>query len=100
MTGRMTEQEACGQAILESDGHASDIKTVHGLIYWLQTIAQVEDVDPDIITNTASAAAVRLKSMQESLHQEVGRIEKLQPFFTDVCAVVDSARKPTDGETG
>ena len=96
MDNRMTQQEACGQAILESEGHASDIQTVTGLIFWLQTIAADGDcnVDRDIIADTCEAAAKRLKSMQESLRSEVARIEKLQPFFTEVSRAVDEARKP------
>lgn len=93
MDNRMTEQEACGQRMLNSDGYSEDIKAVSGLIYWLQVVAQEEDVTADCITDVARAAAERLKSMQEALRQEVDRIEKLQPFFTDVCAAVDAARK-------
>lgn len=72
----------------------TDVKTVHGLIFWLQTIADDGDcnVDRDTIADTCEAAAKRLKSMQDSLIQEVSRIEKLQPFFTEVSAAVDAAR--------
>jgi|VirMetMinimDraft_7_1064189.scaffolds.fasta_scaffold100796_2 hypothetical protein len=96
MDNRMTEQKACGQAILESDSHAGGIQTVTGLIYWLQTIAADGDcnVDRDTVADTCEAAAKRLKSMQESLQSEVARIEKLQPFFTEVSRAVDEARKP------
>ena len=94
MDNRMAEQEACGQAILEDEGHAGDIQTVTGLIYWLQKIATDGDcnVDRDTISDTCEAAANRLKSMQDSLRSEVARIEKLQPFFTEVSRAVDEAR--------
>lgn len=96
MDNRMTPQEACGQAILESESHAADILTVAGLVFWLQTIAADGDcnVDRDTIADTCEAAVKRLKSMQESLQSEVARIEKLQPFFTEVSRAVDEARKP------
>ena len=74
-----------------------DLKTVHGIICWLQTIANDGDcmVDRDDIVETCAAAAKRLSSMQSSLRSEVDRIEKLQPFYTQICAVVDGARKQT-----
>lgn len=94
MIERMTQQEACGQRILENDGHAADIQTVSGLIMWLEIIAEDGDcdVERDTIADTCDAAAKRLKSMQESLIQEVERIEKLQPFFNDVSAAVQRAK--------
>lgn len=94
MDNRMTQQESCGQRIMDRDGYPDDIKTVAGLIYWLQVIAQEENVDADCVVDVATAAASRLKSMQDSLRQEVERIEKLQPFFTEVSRAVDEARKP------
>ena len=76
--------------------HADDIQTVTGLASWLQAIAQDGDcmIDRDTIADTCEAAAKRLLSMQEALRQEVARIEKLQPFFTDVSRAVDAARGP------
>jgi hypothetical protein len=76
--------------------HADDMQTVKGVIYWLQTIAADADcnIDRDTIADTCDVAAKRLKSMQDSLRQEVERIEKLQPFFTEVSRAVDEARKP------
>ena len=73
-----------------------DIKTVHGLVFWLQTIATDGDkmVDQDAISEVCAAAAKRLQSLQDSLRSEVARIEKLQPFFTEVSRAVDEARKP------
>ena len=76
---------------------ADDMQTVGGVIYWLKTIAADADcnIDRDTIADTCDAAAKRLCSMQESLRSEVARIEKLQPFFTEVSRAVDEARKPS-----
>ena len=58
-----------------SDTYADNIKTVHGLIFWLQTIAQDADcmVDRDTIADVCDAAQKRLGSMQQALIQEVER---------------------------
>ena len=71
-----------------------DMKTVHGVACWLDAIADDDDcnIDRDYIAEVCGNAASRLRSMQQSLIQEVDRIEKLQPFFTDVCAAVERAR--------
>lgn len=73
-----------------SETYADDIKTVHGLIFWLQTIAHDGDcaVDRDCIADVCDAAAIRLASMQDSLRQEVDRVEKLQPFHDEIMSVV------------
>ena len=70
-----------------------DMKTVKGLIYWLETIADCDDVDADTIADVCRHAANRMKSLQQSLIDEVERIERLQPFFNQVSCAVDAARK-------
>lgn len=77
--------------------YPEDIKTVSGLIYWLHVVANDEDcmIDRDAIADICEAAYKRMESMHQSLIQEVDRIERLQPFFTKVCAAVDAARKPS-----
>jgi len=80
-----------------SNSHTDDMQTVHGVISWLEAIANDGDcmIDRDNIVDTCAAAAKRLQSMQQSLIQEVERIEKLQPFYTHICAYVDGVRKQT-----
>lgn len=98
MDNKMTEQESCAQRMLDcEDGpeRQEQMKTVAGLIYWLEVIADCEDVEADTIVEVCRAAADRMRSLQHSLIQEVDRIETLQPFFTKVCAAVDAARKPS-----
>ena len=71
-----------------------ELKTVRGIVCWLEAIAHDGDcnIDRDKISETCEVAAKRLKSMQHSLIEEVARIEKLQPFFADICAVVEHAK--------
>ncbi len=73
-----------------------DLKTFEGLIYWLQAIATDGDcnIERDAIAEVCDTAAKKIESLRASLIQEVDRIEKLQPFFTEVCALVDVARRP------
>jgi len=96
MDNRMTEQEACGQRMMDRENwpeREDQMKTVAGLVYWLEVIADCEDVEADTIADVCRHAANRMRSMQQSLIQEVDRIEKLQPFFNQISAAVDAARK-------
>lgn len=63
------------------------IKTFDGLIYWLQVLRNDEDT-PEHIVDPLVAAINRLTNMRKWANDDSEKLEKLQPFYNSIMAVV------------